>query len=130
MALIWKPNYTTGVKELDEQHRQIIDQLNRLEALIERGISKGPEVDALLAEMGSHVNEHFICEEDCMERHQCPMAEKNKQEHDQFLGLYRDFRADFGKSRSSQTLETFHRAAEQWLLEHVCFVDIHLRSCV
>jgi hemerythrin len=130
MTLTWKDGYTTGVPELDEQHRQIFDLVNGLGRLIERGACDSPEVDALLEGLGEDVQRHFTMEEGCMSRHHCPMAQKNKQEHAQLLRLYLDFLSAFNAEKSLDALAGFHRAAEGWLLEHICFVDIHLRSCV
>lgn len=130
MALTWKPLYTTGVEKLDEQHRRIFDLANRLETLIENGACDSPEVDALLAQIGTVIRDHFGLEEVCMSRHRCPMAEKNKQEHGRLLAAFEVFLADFNGKKSLATLESFHRAVEGPLFEHICFVDIHLRSCV
>lgn len=130
MTLIWKDGYTTGVPELDEQHRQIFAWVNELGGLIDRGLYDKPEVDALLEVMDTEFRGHFTLEEGCMSRHHCPMAQKNKKEHDQLLSTYLDFQSTFSAKKSLASLAAFHTAIESWLLEHVCFVDIHLRSCV
>ena len=130
MTLIWKPGYTTGVPELDEQHRQVFDMLNELETMIARGVHDGPELDIFLERLGTHVSDHFSQEECCMERAHCRMAEKNKQEHEQFLSQYVDFHSRFSQGKSMAVLSEFHASAESWLHEHVAFVDIHLRTCV
>ena len=129
VTLTWKPNYTTGVGSLDEQHRHLFALFNRLEALIENGVCDGPEIQAVLEQIGADLQEHFACEEGCMARGRCPMADKNKQEHDRLLALYRQFQADFSGRKPLAALQAFHHDAEWWLLEHICFVDIHLRSC-
>ena len=118
------------MQELDEQHRQIFAWVNELGGLIDRGIYDSPGVDALLEVMDTELRGHFTLEEGCMSRHHCPMAQKNKQEHDQLLSTYLDFQSTFSAKKSLASLATFHTAVESWLLEHVCFVDIHLRSCV
>ncbi len=130
MVLHWKDGYTTGVPELDEQHRGIFALVNELGELIERGIYDSAEVDGLLETMGADIQKHFTQEEGCMLRHDCPMAQKNKEEHEQLLGIYLDFLSAFGDRKALAGLAGFHLAAGGWLLEHICFVDIHLRSCL
>lgn len=130
MTLTWKPNYTTGAESLDEQHRRLFDLFNRLEAFIENGICDSPDLQAVLGEIGVDLREHFACEEGCMARQHCPMADKNKQEHDQFRAIYQQFQADWSREKTLAALGAFHRNAEWWLLEHICFIDIHLRSCL
>jgi hemerythrin-like metal-binding protein len=129
VTLTWKPNYTTGVASLDKQHRHLFDLFNRLEMAIGQGDYDSPCVQTILDEMGADLREHFECEERCMSRRRCPMADKNKQEHDRLLAIFRQFLADFSSGKTPAALENFHREAEWWLLEHVCFVDIHLRAC-
>jgi hemerythrin len=130
MTLIWKTGYSTGVPELDEQHRHVFSILNELEDLISRGIYDSPGLDAQLKRLGSHITRHFSTEEGCMERANCPMAMKNKQEHEQFLNMFVDFSSRFSKEKTLSVLAEFHESAENWIHEHVAFVDIHLRSCV
>lgn len=130
MTLIWKAGYTTGVPELDEQHRGIFVLVNGLGGLIDRSIYDDPEVDALLEVMGVDIQRHFTLEEGCMSRHDCPMAQKNKEEHGQLLGVYLEFLSGFSERKSLAALVGFHKAAEGWLMGHICFVDIHLRSCL
>ncbi len=130
VTLTWKPIYSTGDESLDEQHRRLFDRFNRLETLMESGTRDSPAVHAIVDEIGTDLRAHFECEESCMSRHRCPMADKNKQEHDQLLALYQRFEAGFSMQKSPAALADFHRDAQGWLLEHICFVDVHLRRCL
>jgi len=104
--------------------------INGLGELIERGIYDSPEAESLLAVLGDEIGQHFTLEEGCMLRHACPMAQKNKEEHEQLERGYLDFISGFSETKSLESLSAFHRSAEGWLLEHICFVDIHLWSCL
>jgi len=128
-ALTWKPWYTTRDSVLDEQHRTIFELMNELGALVQAGRYDDAEVDALLRQMDVQVDEHFVLEEGCMAKQACPMAQKNKEEHSQFLDIINTFKTEFRKTKSLATLQAFHETASYWILAHVCFVDIHLRSC-
>ncbi len=130
MTIIWKQGYTTGSPELDQQHREMFDMLNKLEDMIAQGVYEGPKVDAHLKSLGTYVTRHFSDEECCMEKAQCPMAQKNKQEHEQFLNKYVELTSKFSKHRSLQSLKEVHSWAESWTHEHIAFLDIHLRTCI
>jgi len=130
MTLIWKPWYTTGEPTLDEQHREIFGLINELGALVEAGRYDCAAVDDLLEQVGVHVDAHFALEEGCMAKHACPMAQKNKTEHEQLLEIYNGFVRTFGQKKSLAGLKKFHQSASDWILEHICFVDIHLRPCI
>lgn len=129
MTLIWKAGYSTGVSKLDEQHKRVFQMLNALEDMIHQGLYDSPEVDAYLARLGSHVTRHFSEEEGCMDRAHCPMALKNKQEHEKFLTRFVEFTSAFNRNKSLALLSQFHAEAESWIHEHVAFLDIHLRAC-
>lgn len=129
MTLIWKSGYTTGVPEMDEQHQKVFGLLNELEEMVARGEYDSPKVDAHLNKLGTHITRHFSDEECCMERAHCPMALKNKQEHEEFLNQFVDLTSRFSRDKSLAMLGELHKTAENWLHEHIAFVDIHLRSC-
>lgn len=130
MTLFWKPWYTTRDAVLDEQHRTIFELMNDLGALVEAGRYDCAELETLLKALDVQVDEHFVLEEGCMAKHGCPMAQKNKEEHNQFLHHFESFKKSYGKKKSLEALKVFHEYASSWMHEHVCFVDIHLRSCI
>jgi len=127
MTLIWKPGYTTGVKKLDEQHRRMFTGLNGLEEMIAKKTCEGPEVSRLIGSLDKEIGRHFCDEERCMKRSKCPMAEKNEQEHAQYREVHEKFVADFTKKPTVALMRKYHRFAEDWIHQHVAFVDIHLR---
>lgn len=130
MTLIWKSGYTTGVPEMDAQHQRAFDQLNELESLIEQGRYVGDEIADHVKAIFAHAERHFSDEECCMDKAHCPMALKNREEHAYFLEAFRQHMSAYEKAPSQATLSELHGFAEQWLHEHIAFVDIHLRSCV
>ncbi len=97
MTLIWKAGYSTGVPEIDEQHRQVFSLLNDLEGMIAKGVYDSPELNARIKHLGTHITRHFNSEEGCMDRVNCPMAMKNKQEHEQFLNRFVKFTSGFSR---------------------------------
>lgn len=131
MTLEWKDGYLTGVRKVDEQHMKLFASLNDLEKLINRDTVTRSEISDMIDALIAHVQVHFSFEEGCMMRYDCPMAKKNKDEHDQLLSLCRDFRYGSKKRKpSTPLLAEFHKSAENWVIEHIAFVDIHLRSCI
>lgn len=130
MTLEWKDEYGTGVERVDVQHRTLFGLLNDLEQMIERGVEQGPEVDDLLQVLGSDTQAHFAFEERCMTQHKCPAAGRNKRAHEQFLSFFRRFRREYEeKGSSAALLRGLHDTAEQWVVRHICEVDVELASC-
>ncbi|RIH82365.1 Bacteriohemerythrin [Calidithermus terrae] len=134
MAIEWNTSYETGEPRIDEQHRNLVGYVNRLERLLESTPPGSPadreEVDNLLVFLESYVNTHFAYEELCMTLRGCPVARKNKEAHDRFLALYAEFTQQH-KARggaSVEMLRELHATLKNWLVGHICNIDVQLRG--
>jgi hemerythrin len=131
--LLWTKQFETGVPEIDEQHRQLIRHVNNLEALLVQTNLSRAEVESLLEFVGfleDYVVSHFAYEEECMQRFRCPMHEKNKLAHQQFLGLFRGFRDRIGKEGMRMDLiKELNQTIHAWIEGHILTVDTGLRGC-
>ena len=78
--LTWDDAFSTGDPRLDSQHKVLIDIFNDLADLIESGADKA-SVGKILLALKHYAGWHFSCEEDCMDKYQCPVAEINKKAH-------------------------------------------------
>ena len=75
MLIQWTEKYATGVDEIDDQHKEIFNQLNRLHDAITSGLGK-EVIEDILAFSQDYAAKHFAFEEACMEKYQCPVAKK------------------------------------------------------
>lgn len=80
----WDPTLAMGVPELDEQHREILTELQALIHAIRRGCSRD-QVGRTLAFLRAHVAEHFAAEEALMREVAYPELERHRAEHDAFV---------------------------------------------
>ncbi|MFQ5684799.1 MAG: bacteriohemerythrin [Candidatus Binatia bacterium] len=130
MALRWDERYVTGERQVDEQHKELFEFLNRLEEQIQKGAP--PElVEKTLQFLGTHAKTHFSYEETCMMRYGCPFAAQNKEAHTMFLEVFQSFCQKFQQEGASENLlRQVHAAAETWMDNHICQVDVHLRDYV
>lgn len=131
--LIWTKQFETGVPEIDAQHRQLIQHVNRLEALLVQTNFSRAEADFLVgfvAFLEEYVESHFGYEEQCMERWRCPAHQKNRLAHEQFRGLFRKFRERIGKEGMRMELITeLNQTINTWIEGHILNVDTGLRAC-
>lgn len=66
-VIAWSPRFATGIASIDEQHRQLFDAVNRLQASFLRGKARDETRNAL-AFLLNYTVEHFRTEEDHMQR--------------------------------------------------------------
>ncbi len=131
MTIEWHDKYSSGLDQIDDQHKQLFAFVNRLETMIDEGVESGAEVDDLLAVLGAYIDVHFSFEELCMKNRNCPVAAENKAAHKGFHKFYHDFMAQYEEEGfSAALLKKLHTVASDWIVNHICKIDIHLRSCV
>ncbi|HET9551739.1 MAG TPA: hemerythrin family protein [Anaeromyxobacteraceae bacterium] len=113
----WKAAYELGLPELDAQHRQFFELMNRCAMAAAEGA--GPAaLDELLSELAAYADYHFSAEEAVLDRCGYPGLEQQRAEH-------RRFRADLARLVAQETPSvlatlTFTR---DWLLGHVLGAD-------
>jgi hemerythrin len=122
MAVIeWKPAYATGIVALDNEHKGLIAELNRLyEAMRDK---RGQEVlGATIAMLERYTVDHFQHEEKLMEEYQFPGLAEHRLIHQ---GLIEDVaqlkeRSSGGDEALARELLKFLR---EWVLNHIMEVD-------
>lgn len=126
----WDPaRMSTGVEEIDEQHRELISMINQLHRACASGTGKA-ELRRMMNFLGQYVQTHFRHEEGLMEEHRCPSAQKNKLAHQAFLKNFEKLVADFEtKGESTMVLLDLRRLVGDWLVNHICSIDTKLNGC-
>ncbi len=117
---------TTGIVELDAQHKYLIDTFNDLGHSIERKFDP-EDISKVLKVLKFFVEFHFKKEEECMLRLQCPAANKNSKAHAAFIQKLRGYQKEFEQSGSSQELAIqIHQDLADWIVNHILAVDTQL----
>jgi hemerythrin len=76
----WIDDFSTGVEEIDRQHKDFVKLINRLNIVQEHGNKKAIAV-RLLNELGKYVEYHFASEENIMFLTRYPALERQQQAH-------------------------------------------------
>ena len=80
----WTEKFSVGVKELDQQHQQLIKMLNRLISTRETSDTHSETISDILLAMTRYAQGHFKTEENLMKTYGYPGLEKQKQQHRAF----------------------------------------------
>jgi len=79
MPLIeWKKEFETGVADVDHEHRELVDLINRLHEQVQAGASR------------ERIAAHFALEESIMRKHDYDEYAAHKSEHEILLDDIRD----------------------------------------
>ncbi|MEZ0536981.1 bacteriohemerythrin [Caldicellulosiruptoraceae bacterium PP1] len=128
MALIWASNFQTGIETIDEQHKELIDRVNKLLDACSQGEGKKvlPEV---LDFLQNYVVEHFSTEENLMKKYYYPAYLTHKKEHDNFVATFKSLREEIDTKGTGLLITTrVNRLVVDWLKTHILYVDKQLGS--
>jgi hemerythrin len=130
--LNWHEGMSTGFPDLDHHHKEILARFNEFYGYMSRGESdKRAEAGRILDFLQFYAEWHFRCEEEYMEKYQCPALEENKRAHADFLKRFGGFYAQWQTAGMDPALvnDTFV-ALMDWIMNHIQGVDTRLNQYV
>lgn len=89
MQIVWEERYSVGIAELDEQHKNLLNLINDLDAL-QIGLKTSDydkQIDSALTKIYHYTVLQFSTEEVLMKMFQFELYEGHKYSHDKFLHI-------------------------------------------
>ena len=118
MALIvWDKRLETGHGKIDEQHKALVEIVNRLHGAMKQGKGK-EELGGILVFLKDYTVTHFAMEEQLMAQHNYSGAVKHKQIHAELVHQVADLVDKFQKGTATLTLPVMN-FLEDWLVQHI-----------
>jgi len=126
-CLEWSQELSVDVKQIDQQHRKLVEMLNSLnEAMLAK---KGREVQkAAIDAMVDYTASHFSLEEKYMKAFGYTGFEAHKAEHEKFTKKALDLKERVNRAGFVLTLEIVE-FLKQWLQGHIKGTDRGYREC-
>ncbi len=115
----WTQKMSVTDNTIDEQHKQLLNQLNvLLEATIER---KNKEtIDETVVFLSKYIEDHLKYEEEYLAKHKYPNLEEHKEAHHYFEKKYEEFKKKIKETGPSDSMllevESF---LGKWWIEHI-----------
>jgi hemerythrin len=129
--LMWKDEYSVGVEQIDNQHKQIFETINLLIDIM-AGMSDGgggrDQLDVVIQRLVTYKKIHFATEEKFFDEFDYEYKEDHKAKH-------REFNEKMGKLVSLHTGDSIGLAfglvdfLEDWLLSHLLVEDHKYINC-
>lgn len=124
--IVWKDEFSVGVRELDLQHQKIIKVIN---SLIDkpRIFAKSQTTSSALAELTNYVSEHFLLEEKLLEEN----GYQNLLEHSKRHTAYSKKIAEFclgSLNKKSEVPSELLNFLTQWWTDHILHEDMKYKS--
>lgn len=122
MALIdWTEEFATGIPEIDAQHRQLVDIVNKFDEAARRG--RGSRImNEILNDLIGYTQEHFAFEEKFMAEKGFPGLKLHQSQHRQLLQKVERYQFEFNEERRRVTSEV-QDLLKYWLTAHILKED-------
>jgi hemerythrin len=127
-SIEWRPEFSTGIAEVDHEHRGLIDLINTALARCAETPGAAREIQAALGEIYARTTAHFALEERLMERLEYDQRQEHKGDHERLLEDVRDI-MDGLDDDAGFNQELFAARLSRWFGEHFRTHDarFHLR---
>ncbi|MCB1758180.1 MAG: bacteriohemerythrin [Gammaproteobacteria bacterium] len=121
--VVWKESYSVGVGQLDDDHKRLIDLLNRFQVAFR--YHTGEEFERkTLDELVDYTKYHFEREEQMMEAAGYPDLAAHKEIHRSMIDKVEGFREEY-KQLGHEALDGVANYLSDWLIEHINVTDKH-----
>jgi hemerythrin len=122
MTLIeWSDELSCNVKEIDDQHKNLVAMLNELHrAMLRKEGQKA--LSSILGRMVEYTSYHFSTEERYMSMFHYPGLEAHRPEHAEFVSSVAQFQEEFALGKVGLSIEVM-RYLSSWLTNHIMVSD-------
>ncbi len=123
MAFVdWRPAFSVGHMTIDEQHRALLDIVNRMHRVLEGG-GQAAELNGVVEELTTYTLHHFAYEEHVMEQCGFPGIEEHKRKHRAMMARVQAFRDEAAKGGAAVPLKLM-AFLKDWLTKHILSTDM------
>ena len=126
-AFEWKEEYSVQVKEIDDQHKKLMELISRLFDSINKHSTKD-ELSVILNELTEYTGYHFSTEEKYFKEFNYENTEEHIKEHNDFVEKVVDFKKRYINNEIEVSFELID-FLEDWLLGHLIESDQKYVEC-
>jgi hemerythrin len=126
MSIQWTPDLAVGVREIDEQHKELYRRIDRLLEACSHGKGRSVVADTLKF-LEEYIVTHFGNEEQYMKMHAYPEYNQHKSQHTYYINSLNELKDLLAKEGPGINLivKTNHVVVE-WLNTHIRKTDTKL----
>jgi len=126
MRLNWDDSLSTGIINIDNQHKELLSRLSEFLVAMEDGKGKN-EIKDTLDFLEEYVIKHFNDEEEIQKKNNYPKYNLQHQQHEAFKEELKKLRATFDKTGESVLLAlNIQGKIINWVKNHIMTLDKEL----
>ena len=127
-ALQWSETYSVGVSILDEDHKRLIEIINRAND----AIAQKSSAEWLVQELKDYAHIHFAREEEMLMSANYPDIEEHQRQHGQFVEWLETVERTFRFTPGAYHLvgEAVSSYLNDWLINHILVTDMEYKDAL
>lgn len=123
----WKDEYSVGVDEIDDQHKNLVEMVNQLHEHMTDDPSMRLSVEVFLERLVAYVDYHFKTEEASMQASGYPDFENHLKIHNKLRAQVTEFRDQFINNEVDVS-ESLMKFLKDWLVNHIGGMDLKISA--
>jgi len=127
LFIVWSDHFSVKVKEIDDQHKILVQLINDLYNAFMRKEHK-EIIGDIINRMAEYAVMHFAAEEKYFEQFNYIDAEPHIAEHNAFLTAVGNFKDDFDNNKTTLTFQVM-TFLQKWLTNHIIGSDKKFTKC-
>ncbi len=124
----WNSSVQINIREIDKQHRKLIDLINDLHRAMKSG-SGSQQAGTILNQLVDYTSTHFSYEEGLLQKCDYPDITAHKERHKKLVAQIVDFQRKFQEGNSTISVEIMD-FLKSWLVDHIKGVDTKYVACL
>jgi len=122
----WGENLSVGLKVFDDEHKQLVSFVNKLNTALQAGSAK-KTIGEILKSLVNYTQIHFKHEEEYMSLYNYPEYETHKKEHESLTEQVMDFYTRYMDGKAVFSLELMN-FLKDWLIHHILGSDMKYKD--
>ena len=118
----WDDSFLIGIKELDHEHKVLIDDINRLHEELAKHDEKS-KTEEYLGDIYARMQAHFALEEHVMKEHGYKYLDEHKREHEELLDSYTEYMVQFLNDDGVSSDKSIEDNLKHWVITHIVTSD-------
>ncbi len=125
--LKWDDTYSVNIKEIDEQHKELVCELNKLYSAFMNRVHDD-KIEKIVLSLIDYAIYHFGTEEKYFHQFKFQYIDEHISEHNEFRKTISFFQDKLEKNKGSLTYEVINFLRD-WLMKHIVVSDKKYIKC-
>jgi len=126
--IVWDDRFSVGNDKIDDQHKSLVNLINQLNEIEE----KGGQLSTVFAKLDHYVHSHFTYEEVLLERVSYEDFENHKTEHKSFENWLHSVKVVYSSAgpNAHYIVATVNCYLKDWLITHIMKSDMAFKGVI